>query len=1239
MQKRQIFIFSMILLLAPLTLRAQVAGEGAIQGRIADPSGAVVPNATVTAMETSTGLKTVSKSTKAGIYSLNPLLIGNYTVTVEAPGFATAVQEHIVVNATKTVSLNFTMTVGSVSEQVVVTGAPPMLDKTDATLGAVMDNKTYESLPLLMGNGQLSPVGFITLEPGVAPLNRTGEINGAGGGAGGNTEVDIEGMPIVDDNGGDQGVQLGVSVDAVSQFQVVTSSPSVQYEGEGAVNFNFKSGTNQFHGSGLFVIRNTAFDAWNYFAKAATVTTLVNGVATTKPEPKPAEHQDQENLSLGGPVRIPHIYNGRDKLFFFVSYMHYHQSTGVNPSLVSVPTTAERGGDFSQLTYPIYDPTTTNTASCIAKPATCTVQPFNGNKIPANEISPMAQLYEKYLPAPSNENSDQGNLLSGVPGNLMNWVVDARGDWQFLPKQRLSLIMSIAKSLNACDGCGPLPVPYSSGSPEYENPHTGIVEYAYTISPHLVNDFKTGYAQYVTLGGNNDAGNPAWSAGPNGVGIGGLPAGVTTNTFPRITWSGFADVPTGFGSNGGNNISAENVYNVLDNLIWSHGRHNFTFGGLVQVTDDNSGNLSTTAPLVLGFSNAQTAGYNAQGVGETTNTGNPFASFLLGALPTTGMTVTAYSTLGARYRTIAPYAQDDWKLTPKLSLNLGLRWDLYRPYEEAHNRMSFLNRTLINPATGTPGALEWAGSGTYTCNCRTPVETHYKNFGPRLGLAYSVTPKTVIRAGFGIEYPPIVGVGNGSGATPGIAGESISNNWVSPGSDIPAFYLNNSTYFQGIGLANSSIPAYSTTPFISPIVNAGNYINTGANPNVAVGAAVNAAAVSYADPVLGGRAGYLSTYNLGVQRALTNTMILEVNYAGSESHFVSGGSRGLYTNQLPPQYETLGTILGKLPNQVDPATGETYLQETQAAFPGAALPYSNFGGTGGTIADMLTPMPQYGSIADPFNHVGNAHYDSLQVSLAQHAIHGYSYTVNYTYSKEIDDAAAFRSGYAIPAAEITDGIPRKLGQLDHSLGTADMPQMLNIFGVWDLPFGHSQSHFVNAVTGGWALSSIFTYDSGQPLAITASGTTLGSYPSYTPGYGKSPRIGGGWGKGINPLTASTHPYVDATAFTVPNQQTLLQYGNVPRVGPYHLFGPGGFNLNGDLSRTFKIREHVEFIFRVTSTNVTNAVHWSIASNVVKPATAVAGVDSLGTNTGSTFGTISGQSNSPRDWQFSGRIQF
>ena len=268
-------------------------------------------------------------------------------------------------------------------------------------------------------------------------------------------------------------------------------------------------------------------------------------------------------------------------------------------------------------------------------------------------------------------------------------------------------------------------------------------------------------------------------------------------------------------------------------------------------------------------------------------------------------------------------------------------------------------------------------------------------------------------------------------------------------------------------------------------------------------------------------------------------------------------------------------------------------------------------------------------------------YNSFQLQLHQRAVHGLSFTVNYTYSKEIDDTGTHRSGYAIPASVMTDGVARAYDRVDRSLGTGDTPELFHAYGVWDMPFGQRSGRFLKAIIGGWSFSSIFSYQSGSPLGITASGCQVVGQgtcmPSLTAGYTGSPRIGGGWGKNLSAATIGSHPYIDATAFTVPNQ--TYQVGSAPRTGAYNLFGPGGYDLDSGIGRNFQITERVAFLFKATATNVTNSVHFGINSLSVTPAPAVAGINSLGTNTNSNFGTIGSQVNTPRDFQFSGKITF
>ena len=1209
------FMLAVLLMATCNMLFAQLAGEGAIQGRLTDATGAVIVGANVRAVNVATGIRTVTTSTGAGFYLLTPLPPGTYTVSVTAKGFATTRQENIAVDAARTATVNLKLNVGAQTQQIVVTSAPPALDTMDATLGETMENKTYSQLPLSMGGQQRDPTAFASLMPGAAGGGRSGVFNGEGGPNGYTDEMYMDGIPIttISQQGDNRTVSLAVSVDAVDQLGVVTSGGSAQFTGLGVQSFTIKSGTNQFHGSAADYIRNTAFDSWGFFAKAATEVNPADPLGPQIPAPKPAEHQNELALTVGGPIR-------KDKLFFFASYDKFHATSGVNPSLITVPTTLERTGDFSELLpTPIYDPTTYHDCTA-ANGGTPCVYPFPGNVIPAGEISPIAQYMQKFLPAPTGTGT-ANNLLTGQPSGADNWELTGRVDYQLTPKQRISILSnSGVRGFIGFDygSHSVLPPPYTNAIFVKELTSTGVLEHTYVLTDHMVNNFKYAYVRQWGPAGNPWLGNKQYKAG-SAVGIGNLPPGQAAESFPNVTFHDFQNAPSEWYSRTGYSQTV-NTYEFQDDLQWTHGRHNVTLGALWQWLSENESNWDTQSqPLGLSFSNVNTGGYSA-GKFQNTKTGAAYASFMLGAVNSTGVTVQPFSQLGARYHVLAPYVEDDWHVTPKLSLNLGMRWDIFTPFHEVLDRWSYLNINQANPITGTPGAMEFAGNGTYSCHCRTPISTYLGNVGPRLGMAYSLNNKTVIRGAFGIQYSHAGGVGGRVGAQNGTGQTGLNGSASFPSSgvdgSVPAFYLNPNL---PAPYANTSLPAYDVTPDRSPTVNTGNYIDANGN-------AVTAQGVSYADPYLSSRAPYAESWNFGVQRALTRELTLSVNYSASQSHFLTGGSRGQFINQIDPQYEVLGSLLTQLPGNVDKATGQTYLQEAQAILPGIGLPYAGFTGPHATIQAMLSPYPQYGGMHDTWGDVANANYNSLQLTLTSRPTRGVSYTLNYTYSKEIDNAGTYRSGWALPASAVTDGIARPWGRLDRSLGAGEQPQLLRAFGVWDMPFGKGQSGILRALLSNWSLSGIFSYSSGGALAISASGCkVIGQgtcMPSYTPDYTGSPRINGGWGKGITPATAGITHFIDTAAFTVPNK--VYQVGNLARSGAYNLFGPGGFDLDNSLRRSFKIKEGMSFVFEADSFNVTNAVHFGVASTNVSSG---------------SFGTINRQSNSARDWQFSGRITF
>lgn len=1185
-------------------------------------------------MNQATGIKMLRTTSNSGVYLASPLSPGTYIVTVSAKGFATAVQDNVTVNGTQSVGLDFKLKVGAQSQTVTVTTAPPMLKTTDATLGTTMENKTYASLPILINGGQRDPTAFASLMPGVQNLSshaRSGTLSGQGGSASRVAQNYIDGIPATppsetDDN---RTVQLGIPMDAVQQFSVITSGSSAQYQGLGNESYMIKSGTNQLHGDVQAFFRNTAFDAWPYFAKAATTKTVVNGVPTTVPAPKPAEHQDELDFTAGGPIVIPHLYNGHNKLFFFGSFTKYHETTGVNPSFVSVPTTLERQGNFTELGYPIYDPTTLDDCTAHNNGVPCVYQ-FDGdwnntatpNVIPAGEISPQSKYMESFMPQPTISGT-QNNLLTGQPFGVNNWALAAKVDYHPNSKHDLSVMnTSGVRGFIGFDGAKGPPPPYNSGFYVKEIFSTTVLNDTWTLSPTMVNSLSWGYIRGWGYVHNPWIGiakyNPATA-----IGIGGLQPGQQSEAFPQIGFSGFADNPYAWHSMQGY-TQVTNTYDLVDNLQWTKGKHNITLGISIQWRGENQDSFDTpTEPLHLNYNSVNTAGYDQSGTIENTTTGNSYASFMLGAVNSTGFAVQPFTTLGARYKGIAPMFEDDWRMTPHLTLNLGMRWDINTPYTEKKNRWAFMNPLLTNPITGNLGAIEYAGYGPYSCGCRNPFGTYLGNIEPRFGFADAIGSKTVIRGAFSVVSSLGGGVGGAGNANNGSGqfGMVGSVNYPSSGQSgaIPAFYLNSNL---PAPFGNSSLPGFTPTnnpsPDISPTVNTGNYITSG-------GVGVNPQGVADLDAQSANRSPYSETWNIGVQRAIFPNTVLSVNYVGSESHFIYGSNNGYLRNEINPKYEVLGPLLEKLPTATD-SNGDTYLQEAQALVPTLKLPYANFGGPNGKIISMLSPFPQYGGVSDVFENTGSAAYNALQVILNQRTWHGLDFQLNYTYSREKDSSACCRTGYDIPASAITDGIARKQTALDYSEHAPR--QVLHTFGTYELPFGKGHiggtNPFVNMLASRWQVSGIYSYTSGDLIGYSASGCKvigLGCNPSFTPGFTGSVRINGAYGSGINALTSAKKPFLDKSAFYVPQ---TYQVGNVPATGGFNAFAPGYWQIDGGIRRTFKIREDLSFVFAAQVQNLTNHFSWRLADTRVSD---------------STFGTLGNSGQSPRDWQFNGKFVF
>ena len=1251
------FLFALSLAwLSPITAWAQLGGSGTIQGTVTDPSGAMVPDAKVTARNVATGAETVRATTKDGLYSLSPLDAGDYTVTISSPGFETLVRENIHVDGLQVLTLDLTLKMGSANQTVTVTTTPPQLDTDNATLGGTLENEVYQSLPLEMGgaNGistdQRRVTDFASLMPGVSnnetKNNESDEPMVVNGNAS-STAMYIEGVPFesASVSGDPRDIWSAFSVETIDQFQVKTTAYSAEYQGLGVENFTVKAGTNKLHGGVYEIFRNTALDSAGFIPAQYPTNYPIASLAGTYY--KPPEHMNEYGISAGGPI-------WRNKIFLFANYMGFRFSALTKPVSQTIPTPAELCGDFSAAGINIYDPTTQTKGTGTSYSRTqfsgpgytsagCGTGPVTPNVIPQDEISPVSQYLQKFWQGvPYLNNNLTNNYMGSYNYGLNNWSTTGRIDANLSDRDKVSLILAagrqglVGPAGAQTTNVGPLPYLYAKNYA----PITRVLIFqdTYVISPSLVNQLKYGAAQYHSPDGNPTYGVPDFAA--TAAGITGLPSGQAAGSFPYEKFSG-ANAPAPWGPQTGY-VGNTDTYTLLDNVQWIRGKHSVTFGGQYEWLSYNylyadGGTTLTT----LNYGVNETAQVSGSSAAVVSGTGLPYASYLLGAVDSASYTEYApiAQETGSRYHPFALYANDDYRLTNRLTVNAGLRWDVMPPMREAENRFSFLNPTAINPVTGSPGTLQFAGYGPDSCNCRTPMNTYFKNWGPRLGLAYQIDNKTVVRASYGIYYAHGGGTSGGATALPSTTmelGFASAPNPVSPGDSLPAFYLNNSAYFTNSGIANTTFGSSTVAP--PPIYNAsyGTYYSSAAKSPYKV-----SSTLAYLDPYYGGRTPTFEGWSFGFQRQLTNQITATVSYVGNQGHFLlpTGVARGIDGNQLNPIYLSLGSsVLGAT------ATG--------ANMPTGALPYPTFNNK---VSQALLPFPQYSGVTDQVGSVGNANYNALQLSIVQRLSQGLSFMLNYTYSKTIDDLGTFRTGYAIPAGALaTSSKAWPIDRIERSRSAIDQPQDLVAAGTYDLPFGEGHigdsSAIVRALAGGWRLSGIFSYYAGDPLTITEATCTAPGQgtcmPTYASGFTGTARQNGGWGHGATRTTLASTQYINPAAFTatsaIANTSCSapgtacngMLLGNLARTAPYGLRGPGNNNIDASLRRTFDLwkSENVKFIFEASVFNAVNHVWFGSPASTSDA--------SIGMATGSSsLGVVAGQSNNPRQWQFAGHINF
>jgi carboxypeptidase family protein len=976
--------------------------RGTLTGRILDPSSGVIPNAHVVATHQATQGRYPGVTNEAGIYSLQQLPIGRYDVAVEAPGFRRYVRKDVEVNVAQTMTLNINLEVGQVDQTVEVTAAAATLETSTSDLGTVVSRERVMDLPLSVSGNMRNPEQFIFLAPGVTGDTGNTQINGSQSRA---KEVLVDGVGSTSPESG--GLLFTYpSVEAIAEFKLVRNNFNAEYgrTGGGFEVFTTKSGSNDFHGSVFDYLRNDVFDARGFYARST-----------------PVNRQNEYGASIGGPILIPRLYNGKNRSFFNVVYSGFRFRQGAANVQYSIPPAEFRTGDFSRLNRVIYDPRTTASDGA----GGFTRQPFAGNRISQDRFSAVARNILPILPAPSNGDL-LNNFLSIGAARFDRDQINVKIDHALSDKSRLSGFLYFGTQTGI--GAEGLPIPLTESLDDGRKSRWVRLTHDYIFTPNVLNHFNAGFTRegqyWSSLAADQD-----W---PNKVGLKGVNTGAG-NTFPLVS---FTNGYTAWANtNGGKTVGSQvnNAWQASDSLSWVRGSHSFKFGGEGRWMQTNGADFFNSQGR-FAFSSFETALPTAAG---RNNSGDGFASFLLGEVDNGLMQVLAVVP-GNRYKYLATYFQDDWKATRRLTINYGFRYEIYFPRSEKYLNLSSFDPTLPNPAAGGRlGAISFLGDGPGRSGLRSFADTDYKDFGPRLGFAYSVSDKMVIRTGYGIYFAP----GN---ATAG---------------------LRSSQAF-GFGFNASPSPA-STDTGVTPAFNWDNGFpqNFPRPPLIdAVANGTNVNMIGRGD----GRPPYFQNWTFSVQRELPARFLLELAYVGTKGTRLGNGLASL--NELDPSYLALGSLLSR---PIDSA-------EARAA--NIPIPYPGFRGS---VAQALRPYPQFLNISQRSNPNGNSTYHAFQMQAEKRLSYGLTYLMSYTWAKTISDGD-------VQAGGGPGGQTYYNRRLEKGVSTNDVPHVAAISYLYELPFGPGRRFLTRGagakLVGGWTLTGIHQYQSGRPIGISAQNT-------------------------------------------------------------------------------------------------------------------------------------------------------
>ena len=1025
--------------------------RGSITGTVADPAGAVVPSAAVEMRNVETGAVYQAGASATGNFTLAQLPAGQYELSVVVPGFKKFVRKNITVEVAQTYRVDVVLEVGSNTESVTVSEAAPLLKTESGELSHTVTANTMNNLPVMGigaaagSSGLRNPYAVVQLLPG-ATYNPDVSIRINGMPA--NTQaMRIDGQDATNGWYSVQSQTQG-SVDAVQEFAVQTSNYAAELgqAGGGLFNVTMRSGTNQFHGSAYEYFVNEALNAGTPFTNDGNGNLL-----------RPRQRRNDWGFNLGGPVYLPKIYNGRDKAFFFFNFEHFGETIITNNVSGTVPTLGYRTGNFSQaltgrnlgtdgLGRPIMENTIYDPTSDFVVNGLTYRNPFPNNTIPTGLLDPVALKIQNLIPLPTSSGLIN-NFLPTYSNPKYTLVPSVKGDYQISARSKVSGFWSLNRQDNPNNGA--MPPPIRSSQPRLVNSHTIRLNFDETLTPTLLLHFGAGLL-HTRINDHSDRFDPVAELGLKGTNstlfpVIGSVVGAANSTLFQSTGGGM-----NYTTGPGNQIHLTYLKPTANtSLTWVRNNHTLKFGGEMMVNSYQMFN-ETYSMGWFNYSPNETGLPALNGVSLASTVGFSYASFLMGAVDNGFDAVPAVTHMGAH--SISGFAQDSWKVTRKLTLDYGLRYDFATYLRDGNGYYGIFSPSTPNPnASNRPGAIIFEGYGGGRCNCAFSHNYPFA-FGPRLGLAYQITPKTVLRVGAGVSYFKT----------------DDNNLGFSAGSE---YIYQTASYGYPAFLMRNGMPYNITFPNFDP----GQYLFPGVLGSAPQAQDQNA-----------GRPARQIQWSVGIQREITSNLLVEATYVGNRGAWWNAAGL-ICTNCVTPQI--LAAYGLNLNNAADRTLLASPVSSSVAVSRGFGLPYPGFPPSA-TVAQSLRPFPQYGNITNwHWVPIGDTWYEALQTKVTWRFSHGLEFGSNFTWAKQLTQGVEddFGRGNGVI---INDAFNRPNQK---ALSVFDQPLQFVFSGTYTTPKLSSVNKILSWAARDWQIGALLRYTSGLPIPAPTSTNSLATY--------------------------------------------------------------------------------------------------------------------------------------------------